>query len=96
MPLPEEMAQIVDGHLVIKISVNNLCFAAVRGPYFENAECVEPKITDEAKFANAILDAINEESENGTTLLHKMLDQAAENAVEYGCEGIQMPDDDED
>jgi hypothetical protein len=86
-----ELAQIIDGHLVIKLDLKTLCFAAVRGPYFENEECKEPKVTDEKVFAEAIVHELNAEAEDGTTLVHRMLDQAAENAVEQGAEGIELP-----
>ena len=50
----------------------------------DGAEC---KVTDEA----AILQELRHEEEDGTTLVHIMLDKAAERAVENGAEGIELP-----
>lgn len=57
----------------------------------ESGEYIEPKITDADKFAAAILSALMDEEEDGTTLVHTALDTAAWNAIENGAEGIVMP-----
>jgi hypothetical protein len=88
-------AVIENGKLVISIGLNELAFAATHGPYFfgaGNPEFEEPRVTDVNVFADAILDELLAEQEDGTTLVHEMFDKAAERAVENGCEGIELPE----
>lgn len=47
------------------------------------------KITDVQEFANAVVTAINEEDEYGSTLLTRMIDEAIAKAVESGCGGVE-------
>lgn len=86
---------IEKGRLVISIGVSTLCFAATRGPYFDGLVAdrgKEPTITDEDAFAKAIMSELRCEAEDGTTLVHLMLDEAAKEAIEAGCDGIEIPD----
>lgn len=84
-----------DGKLVIEIDIPTLCFAVAHGPAFDSivaaANGKECEITDERAFAEAILNELREEEEDGTTLVHEMLDKAAILAVEWGAEGIEIP-----
>jgi hypothetical protein len=79
---------------VISIGLSTLYFAATRGPWFDevvgNPEPgAEVKISDEAAFG--ILTELRcEEGEDGT-IVHRMLDAAAMNAVQAGCKGIEVP-----
>ena len=88
--------KIEDEELVIRIGISTLAFAATKGPYFDNIvmdhDCDEDavKVTDEAEFAKSILAALEEEEEDGSTRVHKMLDSAAEFACEQGYEGIEI------
>jgi hypothetical protein len=89
---------IEDGVLVIQIGVEWLARAVKLNPdlteYDEKSgEWIEPKITDPDKFAVEVLHAIQDESEDGTTLVHMALDTAAMNAIENGAEGIVLPGD---
>ena len=87
--------KLSDGKLIIEIDVPTLCFAATHGPYFDDivaaADGAEIRITNEQEFAKAILSELRQEEEDGTTLVHIMLDKAAEQAVENGAEGIELP-----
>lgn len=87
--------EIADGRLCISIGVSALCHAATSGPYFDSI-CAESDqeitITDEDVFAKEIVRELHQEEENGTTLVHLMLDKAAERAVESGAEGIEIPE----
>jgi hypothetical protein len=87
--------EIDNAVLKISIGVSVLCFAATLGPYFDRivaeAGGAEIRITDENSFAAAILHELRREKEDGTTLVHRMLDEAAERAVEDGAEGIELP-----
>lgn len=55
------------------------------------ADGAEVVITDRAKFVQAMIEELKSEEEDGTTLVHVMLDKAAERAVENGAEGIELP-----
>ena len=46
-------------------------------------------VTDHAAFAKELVRTLNHESEDGSTRLTKMLDEAVEHAIEYGAEGIE-------
>jgi len=89
---------IEDGVLIMQIGVEVLAKAVQLNPDLaeldeKTEEWVEPEITDPDKFARAILTAIQDESDDGTTLIHMALDTAAMNAIENGAEGIKLPSD---
>lgn len=85
--------------LIIEIGVGCLAHAIQLAPsltsYDEaSGEYREPKVTDPHVFAREICNELRRESEDGTTRVHKMLDDAAMEAIEQGAEGIQLPEDD--
>lgn len=89
---------INDGVLTILIGVELIAKAIKLDPdlaeYDEaTGEWVEPEITDANAFVNEVMRALKAESEDGTTLIHSVLDTAAINAIEMGATGIRMPDD---
>ena len=79
--LPLEV-RIKGGQLFISIGIDTLCFATQFN--FEDF-----KITDREGFAKDILNELEREEEDGTTLVHKMFDQAANSAVEDGSEYVE-------
>lgn len=98
----ELSVKIEDEELVIRVGISILCKAVRQCQVIDYAvmeadgdESVV-EITDEAVFANAILDALNEEEEDGSTPVHRMFDAAANEAIEQGCEGIEFHERDED
>jgi len=57
----------------------------------------EYKVTDPAQFAQGILSVLRDEREDGTTLVHGLLDKAIEDAIDSGeAEGIAEADEDEE
>ena len=80
-----------NGALVIKIGGAVLAFATEQNPRLWDGEKDGPgfKITDAKVFAQDVMYAMNRESEDGSTLLTRMLDQATLNALESGSEGIE-------
>ena len=80
------------GKLVISIGVNTLASAAERCERFYDGEKdrYTLKVTNKAKFAREIARALQAEEEDGTTPLHVLFDDAAEAAVEDGCEGVKL------
>lgn len=83
------IVRIEDGNLVISLPVDALIFGVTHGRYFDNFPDGEaPAVTDPALFAQAICAELMAEEEDGSTLVHHMLDEAAEYAFENGCDGV--------
>ena len=82
----------VDGALLISVGKSVLQFAAEQHPDFWDGESGPDtpniKITDIETFAKEVALAINNEAEDGSTLLNRRLDDAIRQAVESGCEGV--------
>ncbi|TVV75565.1 hypothetical protein [Sphingomonas solaris] len=78
--------EIVDGRLLISIGTGLLVHAVTNGSDFWDE--VELVVTDPEAFAAAIAAELEHEEEDGTTPVHRMLDKAAERAVENGCDGV--------
>ena len=89
MPL---LCKAVGGKIEMGIGMQALCFAAEQHPDLWDGESPYSvpvvKITDVQTFAVEVAREINRESENGSTLLTRMLDAAIAKAVEGGCEGV--------
>jgi len=102
-PLPREApedqslkVEVAGDRLVISIGIRCFANAIEWAPGFvkHNEATLEfdrPKVTDPAKFAEAVADALRDEEEDGTTRVHRMLDAAAEEAVNQGADGIEIP-----
>lgn len=89
---------ISDGVLTMAIGVECLAKAIKLNPELteydeESGEWTEPEVTDVDKFAVEVMHAVQQEGEDGTTLIHIALDTAAMNAIESGAEGIKLPAD---
>lgn len=84
--------EIAAGKLVISIGVEALAIAIEGGPMFEEGTAV----TDPDVFAREVLTALQDEDEEGTNLIHRAFDGAAEVAAENGAEGITFPDEEDD
>lgn len=85
--------EIFEGRLVVSIGVETLGFAACHSPFFDTPqfEKHQPRITDADAFAKEIAVTLEAEEENGTTLVHRMIDAAVGQAVDYGtAEGLEF------
>jgi len=89
--------KIVDGELRISIGVSQLKFACEHCPdasvglteYDEDSDCyLSYEVTDEMAFADDVNRALQEEDEDGTTMVHQLLDKAMVKAIEDGAMGI--------
>ena len=80
--------EIVDGVLNISLGIDILCLAT-------QSEIYDFKIVDNNGFSNDIINELLSEEEDGTTLVHRMLDEAANNAIENGSEYIEEIGEDE-
>ena len=85
--------EIVGGSLTISIGVSTLCHALKHGPAFESDASGEPEITDEDTFVREVARALERDEEDGTNRIHRMLDAAAEEAIQDGAEGVRFPGD---
>ena len=92
----ELKVEIENEELVLRVGISALCMAVRQCQIIYNAvmdangDEAAVEITDEAVFAKEILSALMVEEEDGSTLVHQMLDSAAECAIEQGCEGIEF------
>lgn len=82
--------------LVISIGVKCLAFAIEWAPGLEKydektGDFLGPKITDPLVFAKEIERQLSQEEEDGTTMVHRMIDKAAAEALEQGAEGVALP-----
>lgn len=89
---------IEDGELVIRIGFETLAFAVQHDPQLiiydaAMGEFFAPEVTDEAVWAKEVCRALEREEEDGTTLVHLMLDKAVMQAFESGAEGIKLAED---
>lgn len=86
--------KVVGGKLVIEIGINTLAFSFENGEYNnpfdekKNDYIRQNTVVDKVRFAEDVVNELKEESEDGTTPVHLLLDKAMENAVENGTEGI--------
>lgn len=82
---------IEDGSLVIRISAEYLAHAAKTHHDYE-AEDGDTlvTITDLNSFAKEVAAGLESESDDGTTLIHVMLDDAISNAIENGADGVEI------
>lgn len=85
--------EILEGRLVIAIGVDTLMTAVDGGP---NApEDLGYRIDSRDGFATDILSALRDEKEDGTTLVHTMLDTATEKALNGGSTNVTYVVDEE-
>lgn len=84
--------EIIDGRLFVSIGVDALMVAVKGGPTWSDQEEEERGwvISDPDGFAADIVHELEDEEEDGTTLVHVMLDAAIERAVEQGSLNIDF------
>lgn len=89
-------AVIEDGKIVISVDIDALpiimsgSIAAGDGPMGGYLY----KVTDAPVFAEEVVRYLNDENEIGTTLVHRMFDQAMADAIDQGAEGVEELDED--
>lgn len=88
--------EIIDGRLNVSIGVDALMIAVKGGPTWTDQEEEERgwKITSDDGFAADIAHELQDEEEDGTTLVHIMFDAAIERAIEQGSLNIDFGEDD--
>ena len=83
--------QIIDEKLVISIGIDALFHAISFSPNYGLSDLL---FTNKNDFLNAVIDELRTEDESGATIIHNMFDEAANNAVENGCDGVEFRDKD--
>jgi hypothetical protein len=78
-------AEVAKGKLVISIGVDCLAYAIQNGDNWPEGL----KITDNAKFAQDMLAFLELDEEDGSTVIHNVLDESANYAIEQGSEWIK-------
>lgn len=83
--------------LTIQVSRKVLAFAADNHPDFWDAENDKQrfKVTDIAGFAKDVANALNDEGEDGSTPVTRLLDAAILQAIEQGSEHVEFEEDSE-
>ncbi|UPG86810.1 hypothetical protein L2Y94_05500 [Luteibacter aegosomatis] len=97
---PDADAKIVDGEIVIRLSLDTMVFAAEKFPGLEEYDeetdrILPPVITDREAFAKELVRLLNAESEDGSTLVTNMFDAGFLAAAEDGAKGIAFPGDED-
>ncbi|MFN3464449.1 MAG: hypothetical protein ACK4X1_10260 [Terricaulis sp.] len=88
------LASIEYGEIIIRVPISALPHAAKIAFEDANYDCNEisgetrMRVNDPALFAAGIVRALNEESEDGSTPVHLLLDRAVLVAAEQGSEGL--------
>lgn len=83
-------AKIEKDQIVIRLDIKSLPVIVEAGP---NGEFM--KVTNVKKFAKELVLALNNEEEDGTTAIHRAIDDACMEAFENGAEGCKEIEDDE-
>jgi hypothetical protein len=83
--------KVVDGAIQFAIGEKVLAHATNICPRLWDAEKDRGRyrVTDPAVFAEAVAHELNDEREDGSTLLTDALDKAVEEAIEQGAEGVE-------
>lgn len=79
--------KVVDGELRISVGLDALAFAIKYQDDWPENYLPDPS-NNYKLFGSSIINALSEEDEDGTTRVHRMLDSAAEYALEQGYEGF--------
>lgn len=94
MALPLRMEVSAGGVLSVMIGAATLSWVAEHSPNFDDVAGSRLKVIDGVKFAREVACALNDEAEDGSTLVTRILDAAILAAVENGAEGIELADED--
>ena len=79
--------EVRDGCLVVRIGASTLATAFDAHPEADRAVSW-PVVVDQSHFAREVVQELKREKEDGTTLVHEMLDKAMLSAMEQGAEGL--------
>lgn len=89
-------ARRVGDFIVVAFSVDYVKHLAESHPQLERynskTDIYEtPTVTDLNTFADEVVRTLNHESENGSTIINRALDEALIECIEQGAEGVEVP-----
>lgn len=79
---------IEDGHIVIRLPIAALPLI-VDHEHLDEEGAPAFILTDVHAFAAAVVHELRHESEDGTTMVHKMFDNAVLDAIDSGADGVE-------
>lgn len=87
--------EIESDELVIRLDLPTLAMATRYCPALEHFDDErnrfrKVRITDPLVWMREVQCVLNQEAEDGTTLVHRMFDAAFERAIEDGAEGVEI------
>ncbi len=82
---------IEHGEIVIRIGIGVVKMATEMAPHMEKL-----KVTDPKEWARSVVATLDYESDNGSTMVTRMLDEAYFTAMDWGEEGIKIVEDEDD
>lgn len=85
-------ANIEGNQIVIRIDIETLPIA-VEGGIDLGTIASGGRVVDAYAFAKEVVYALNDEEEDGTTLVHEMFDAAFDDALDMGAQGVNYDDD---
>lgn len=89
MSRPDVDCRIKNRALTIQVSRKILAFAANNHPDLWDGDRQTFKVTNIAEFAKEVASALNDEGEDGSTPVTRMLDAAILHAIEQGSEHVE-------
>ena len=88
--IPSQLANVVDGKIVIVLSPEQLACALELSPINDGATDDHISVADRDLFLKEVCAQLNNEEEDGSTPLSRCIDNAMVAAVDSGCEGIEI------
>lgn len=96
-PSQQTLVIAIEGdQLVIRVGVDCLLQAIPLADTWPTNNAGEPcKITDRDQFLKDLICELDRENEQGATVLHLAIDEAATEVTEQGYESVELPDDED-
>jgi len=85
-----DLAKIENGHIVVRIPIKDISSAASEGLNYVGCDYGDEMDYDD--LATDIVSELNSESEDGSTLVNYMLDEAVKNGSENGLKAFAYLD----
>ncbi len=84
--------EVYRGQLIISIGIETLAFASVvESTKKSNQDCYPSFLVKDATvFADEVCSELNYEEEDGTTVVHTLLDEAIERSIDKGNQGVAL------
>lgn len=77
---------VIKDELIIRIKVKDLLHAITHSPDYSLSHII---VTNKEEFMKELVCELQSEDETGATIIHRMFDEAANNAIENGASGVE-------